>query len=157
MTEAIVRRATHAEIPRLFEIRLAVTENPLIDPSRVTAADCAWFVDRSDVWVWEEDGTIRGFSAADPRDGSIWALFVEPGQDGRGIGRTLLQAALGTLHRTGHRTATLTTGAGTRAEGFYRRAGWQEVARTAHDVMFRRSIMAPDSGPATRPHYPATT
>lgn len=140
MTAATIRRATHAEIPRLFAIRLAVTENPLIDPSRVTAADCAWFVDHSETWVWDEDGTVRGFSAADPRDGSIWALFVEPGQDGRGIGRALLDAALDTLRAHGHRTATLTTGAGTRAEGFYRKAGWAEVERSASDIVLRRSI-----------------
>ena len=129
MSGPTIRRAAHAEIPRLFEIRLAVTENPLIDPTRVTAADCAWFIDHSDVWVWDEDGIVRGFSAADPRDGSIWALFVEPGHDGRGIGRALLKAACDTLRRSGHATATLGTGAGTRAEGFYRAAGWQEIGR----------------------------
>ncbi len=132
-----IRRAGHADIPRLFEIRFAVTENRLIDPSRVTAADCAWFIDHSDVWVWEEAGTIRGFSAADPRDGSIWALFVEPGQDGRGIGRELLRAALNTLVRRGHRAATLTTDAGSRAEGFYRKAGWVEIGRSAGEVRFQ--------------------
>ncbi len=138
-----VRPAIHAEIPRLFEIRMAVTENPLIDPSRVTAADCAWFIDHSDIWCWDEAGVIRGFSAADPRDGSIWALFVEPGQDGRGIGRALLAAACATLRRHGQPAATLTTGAGTRAEGFYRAAGWQEIGReTDGQVRFRLALTA---------------
>ncbi|BBK36444.1 hypothetical protein STAQ_15220 [Allostella sp. ATCC 35155] len=152
MTHATIRRAGHAEIPRLFAIRLAVTENPLIDPTRVTAADCAWFVDHSDIWVWDEDGAVRGFSAADPRDGSIWALFVEPGQDGRGIGRALLDAALGTLRAHGHRTATLTTGAGTRAEGFYRKAGWTEIRRERAEIIFSLplSVTPAAGGPAGR-------
>ena len=137
MNKGLVRRATHAEIPHLFEIRFAVTENRLIDPTRVTAADCGWFIDHSDVWVWDEGGAIRGFSAADPRDATIWALFVEPGHDGRGIGRALLKAACDTLARRGHATVTLTTDAGTRAEGFYRAAGWQETARRAGSVEFR--------------------
>lgn len=138
----MIRRVAHAEIPRLFEIRFAVTENPLIDPSRVTAADCAWFIDHSDIWAWDEGGTIRGFSAADPRDGSIWALFVEPGHDGRGIGRVLLGAACATLERAGHGAAILTTDAGTRADGFYRRAGWIETARAGTTVTFRRTLPA---------------
>jgi hypothetical protein len=26
-----------------------------------------WLFDNSTIWVWEEDGAIQGFSAADPR------------------------------------------------------------------------------------------
>lgn len=48
-------------------------------------------------WVWEEDGHIHGFSAADVRDGTIFALFVDPASEGRGIGRALVEAALDRL------------------------------------------------------------
>jgi hypothetical protein len=41
-----------------------------------------WWFDNFTFWVWEEDGAIRGFSAADPRDGSIFALFVHPLYEG---------------------------------------------------------------------------
>ncbi|BBK33209.1 L-amino acid N-acyltransferase YncA [Stella humosa] len=139
-----IRRAAHADIPRLFEIRFAVTENRLIDPTRVTAADCAWFIDHSDVWVWVEDGTIRGFSAADPRDATIWALFVEPGQDGRGIGRALLAVACDTLRRHRFRSASLTTDAGSRAEGFYRAAGWVEIGRDGGEVRLQLALRSVD-------------
>ena len=62
--------------PRITEIRNTVKENVLLDPSRVTVADYKWFEQNPGVWVWEEDGLILGFSAADTRNGSIWALFM---------------------------------------------------------------------------------
>jgi hypothetical protein len=47
------------------------------DPSRVTIEDVCWFVDNPGIFVWETGGKIVGFSAADPRNGNIFALFVE--------------------------------------------------------------------------------
>ena len=70
-----------------MEIRHSVRENRLGDPNSVTAADCTAFIARSEIWVWDEDGTIQGFTAGDPRDGWIFALFVAPGREGRGIGQ----------------------------------------------------------------------
>lgn len=119
-----IRRALLEERPRISEIRFAVKENRLSDPSRVTDADYVWFSGNPGIWVWEEDGRILGFSAADTRDGSIWALFIDPQHEGRGIGRALLAAACDVLRRAGHRTAVLSTDPGTRADRFYRKAGW---------------------------------
>ena len=107
-----------------MEIRFAVKENRLGDPSRVTDADYHWFTENPGIWVWEEAGRILGFSAADTRDGTIWALFIDPEHEGRGIGRALLTVACDVLRNTGHRTASLTTDSGTRADRFYRKAGW---------------------------------
>ena len=95
-----------------------------MDPSRVTDADYQWFSDNPGIWVWEQDGRILGFSAADTRDGTIWALFIDPDHEGRGIGRALLVKACDVLRQAGHRTATLGTEPGSRADGFYRQAGW---------------------------------
>ena len=81
-----VRAACLADIPRIFDIRAAVRENRLADPSRVTHADAVWFVEAGALFVWEEAGQIGGFSAGDPRDGSIWALFVDPPWEGQGAG-----------------------------------------------------------------------
>jgi ribosomal protein S18 acetylase RimI-like enzyme len=49
-----------------------------------------WLFDNSTFLVWEEDDAIQGFSAADPRDGLICALFPHPFYERRGIGRALL-------------------------------------------------------------------
>ena len=120
-----LRRARPDDHPRVTEIRNSVTENVLRDPSRVTVADYKWFEQNPGVWVWEEDGRILGFSAADTRDGSIWALFVDPAHEGRGIGRGLFEKACDVLRQHGHRTATLTTQPGSRADRFYQAAGWK--------------------------------
>lgn len=82
-----IRRAVHADVPRIMAIRHAVIENRLSDPNSVTAADCVAFIDRSEIWVWVEDGMIQGFAAGEPLNGQIFALFVDPKYEGRGIGR----------------------------------------------------------------------
>jgi hypothetical protein len=51
---------------------------PTADPTSVTAADCAAFIDRAKMWVWAEDDQIQGFSVGDPRDGSIWLCSPIP-------------------------------------------------------------------------------
>ena len=134
----MLSKATSGDIPRLMEIRSAVRENILSDPSRIPVAEYQWYIDKSTVWIWLESGQIYGFSAGDPRDGSIWALFVDPSHEGRGIGQTLIAAACGTIHQAGHETVTLGTEPGTRAERFYRRNGWVSSGHKANgEILFR--------------------
>jgi GNAT superfamily N-acetyltransferase len=89
----LIRRASRADIPRIMEIRGAVRENRLRDPSRVKVEDVWWYVDNPGIFVWIEDRRIVGFSAADPRNGNIFALFVGEAYEGRGIGRALFERA----------------------------------------------------------------
>lgn len=123
----MIRRARPQDHARVTEIRSSVTENILRDPSRVTVEMYKWFEQHPGVWVWEEDGRILGFSAADTRDGTIWALFIDPEQEGRGIGRALFAKACDVLRKAGHKTGSLTTQPGSRADRFYQRAGWKAV------------------------------
>jgi len=136
----MIRKATREDIPRLFEIRGAVRENQLGDPTKVTVTLCEWFVENSAFWVWTQDGRIQGFSAGDPRDGSIFALFVDPAYEGRGIGQKLLPLACETLKAAGYQAATLTTEPSTRAEKFYRRNGWSEIGRQDGQIVLRKEI-----------------
>lgn len=141
MTGAALRRATPADVPRIWEIRFGVRENRLDDPAEVTDADVRDTLARGLFHVAVADGLVLGFSAAEPRDGSIWALFVDPAAEGRGLGRALLAAALDDLAAAGHRTARLTTGAGTRAARLYARAGWTPRGLAANgEVAFERAI-----------------
>ena len=99
-----------------------------------------WLFDNSTIWVWEDHGAIQGFSAADPRDGSVCALFVHL-LKGRGIGRALLPLACDILRASGHAMAVLTTAAGTRAERFYRTDGWIEIGRKEDgQIIFQKNL-----------------
>jgi GNAT superfamily N-acetyltransferase len=119
------RRATLADIPAMSRIRLAVRENALSNPARITEA---MYVDYLDAlgrgWVAEEAGEIIGFSYADRTDGSIWALFVDPRREGEGAGKRLLRLAVDWLFETGHGEVRLGTQAHTRADRFYAAQGW---------------------------------
>ncbi len=96
-----------------------------------------------------------GFSAADTRDGSIWALFIADGYERLGIGRALFEKACDVLLTDGHRTAWLTTERGSRAEGFYRAAGWKVIGTSPrgepifHGVL--RASLATGIGGGRRP------
>jgi GNAT superfamily N-acetyltransferase len=136
----MIRKATRADYPRISEIRLAVRENRLSKPDSIGPL-VNWLFDNSTFWVWEEDGTIQGFSAADPRDGSICALFVHPSHERCGIGRALLPLACDTLRESGHVQATLYTEPATRAERFYRMDGWIEIGRKEDgQIIFQKSL-----------------
>ncbi|MBL8675320.1 MAG: GNAT family N-acetyltransferase [Rhodospirillales bacterium] len=136
----MIRDATTADIPRMIEIRAAVRENRLSDPARVTPADYRRRLDDGAIWVCEVDGRIDGFSACDSRDGSIWALFVDPGREGRGVGRALLARACAKLQAAGHATIKLSTDAGTRAERFYRANGWNDRGRDIRgEILFEKA------------------
>jgi GNAT superfamily N-acetyltransferase len=138
----LIRAATCADAPRIFEIRDSVRENRLTSPDAVTAADVARFTDAGALWVWQEEGgPVAGFSAADARDGSVWALFVAPAHEGKGIGRALLNRACDALGEAGHRTATLSTDPGTRAERHYRAAGWAVIGENAKgELVFQKAL-----------------
>jgi GNAT superfamily N-acetyltransferase len=109
--------------------------------SRGHSADVA-FIDRSEMWVWVEDGLIQGFAAGDPGNGQIFALFVDPNREGRGIGRALLPLACATLRNAGHSIATLSTDPGTRAERFYRADGWKATGVNGKgEIVFEKRLL----------------
>jgi ribosomal protein S18 acetylase RimI-like enzyme len=121
------RRATASDIDRLMEIRSAVRENRLSNPLSVTRTDYDRFVGEGRVWVSEVHRTVVGFSASDERDGTIWALFVDPAYQGAGVGPVLLSKACLDLKNDGYKAVRLTTQVGTIAEKLYRKLGWIDV------------------------------
>lgn len=133
----MIREATLHDIPRLKEIRAAVRENVLSNPGLVTLADYeAHIVGHGRTWVAEVDGEIVGFSSADGERATIWALFVEPRHESRGYGRRLLAPAVGWLWSRGATQVGLSTGPGTRAERFYRAAGWTSTGTVGRELVF---------------------
>lgn len=125
----LIRPATDADRARVVEIRFTVQENKLPDPSLVTDEEVDWYQREAIFLVAEVEGTIVGFACANHQTGLVWALFVDPAQEGRGHGRALLDAALAGLAAKGHLQAHLNTDPDTRASRFYARHGWQDMGR----------------------------
>jgi len=134
----LIRKATRADIPRIVEIRAAVRENKLRDPARVTIEDICWFVDNPGIFVWMENAKVVGFSAAGPRDGSIFALFMDEAYEGRGIAQALFERACNVLIDADCPRMWLTTWPGTRAEQFYRKAGWRVTGTNDGNLVFEK-------------------
>lgn len=121
----LIRTATIADIPQIQIIRNAVKENILSDPALVTDQDCEEFMmRRGKGWVCESNNIITGFAIADLQDNNIWALFVHPDFEGRGIGKSLHDHMLDWYFEQGKNNVWLGTAPHTRAEKFYRKAGW---------------------------------
>ena len=123
-----IRPATLHDIPQIQVVRNAVTENTLSDPGLVTDQDCAAFItERGKGWVCEIDHQIVGFAVVDLRENNVWALFLDPNFEKKGIGRQLHQTMLDWYFSQTQKTVWLGTAFNTRAEQFYRKAGWTEV------------------------------
>jgi GNAT superfamily N-acetyltransferase len=86
--------------------------------------------------VAEVDGEIVAFCYADKLNASIWALFVRPGYEGRGLAKSLLKQAGDWLFGLGHGTIRLTTSANTRADRFYAAQGWSREPVGASEVAY---------------------
>ncbi|NEK34659.1 GNAT family N-acetyltransferase [Rhizobium leguminosarum] len=136
----MLRKAVPSDLLALKAVRSSVVENMLSDPTKVTNDDYDRYVANPGVAVWEENGDVVSFSAADPRNGNIWALFVAPGFERKGIGSILLAEACACLKSAGIGRAWLTTDPNTRAEGFYRAAGWEHVGEKNNELLFERSL-----------------
>jgi len=123
------REATGADVPGISRVRTSVVENALtveqLEERGITNASvAASFLTDSKGWVALQEEEIVAFSIADRATHSIFALFVLPGYDGRGIGGELLDLALAWLWDNGAKRVWLTTAAGTRAARFYEKRGW---------------------------------
>ena len=125
---ADLRAARLEDIPRLIEIRAAVRENRLVSMA-IGPDDYRPYIEDARCWVAETGGAVQAFAALDAATASIWALFVDPAYEGRGLGRALFDRLVAEARRRGLTALRLETAAGTRAERFYLRAGWKTASR----------------------------
>jgi GNAT superfamily N-acetyltransferase len=122
------REATPNDIAQIQIVRNSVKENQLSDPSLVSDQDCEEYITvRGKGWVCEADNTIVGFSIADLAENNIWALFIHPEYEGKGIGKKLHQLMMDWYFTQTTKTVWLGTAHGTRAEAFYKKEGWKIV------------------------------
>lgn len=141
----LLRLATADDVETLFDIRTSVTQNHLsreqLAEQGITADLLRGLAQRqSSIWLAEIDYVAAGFSMIDDTEGELFALFVRPEFEGRGVGRSLLRQAEKSLF--GHfETIYLITdgGADIRANGFYQRHGWVQTERVdARDVRYEK-------------------
>jgi GNAT superfamily N-acetyltransferase len=85
---AIARPATPGDLPRIYEVRHGTAENRLTDPSLVTDAEVASYLNEAIFLVSEDEAGVQGFH--DHQTGYVWALFVVDGAHGQGHGTALL-------------------------------------------------------------------
>ncbi len=124
----IIREANIEDIKQIQHVRNSVTENTLSNPNVVADEDCEEFITiRGKGWVCEINKQIIGFAIADLKESNIWALFLDPKFERRGIGQKLHQTMLDWYYTQTKVTVWLGTACNTRAEKFYRKAGWKEV------------------------------
>jgi GNAT superfamily N-acetyltransferase len=129
-----IRPGEIADIKQIQIVRNSVTENTLSNPNLVTDKDCEEFLTvRGKGWVYEIANEIVGFSIVDMKDHNIWALFLRPKFEKKGIGRKLHDIMLNLYFEQTKTNVWLGTSPNTRAEVFYRNAGWKEIGTHGKD------------------------
>ena len=122
------REAVVNDIEQIQVVRNAVKENVLSNPALVPDKDVEDYITRRGKgWVCVIDNVVVGFAIADLVDHNIWALFVDPTCEAKGIGKELHKLMLDWYFSQTDETVWLSTGPGTRAETFYRKQGWIET------------------------------
>jgi ribosomal protein S18 acetylase RimI-like enzyme len=124
----IFRQATQEDIPAMQVVRNAVKENVLSDPSVITNDSyIPYLEERGMGWVCSIKNQIVGFAILDNQEKNVWALFVLPNFEGRGIAQELQRIMLKEYFAHTQEAIWLGTAPNTRAENFYRESGWKEV------------------------------
>ena len=149
---AILRQAIVADIPGIWDVRYAVTENTLTR-GRLSDEDVRREIEATGRgWVIDDGGMIRAFAIGNAKSGNIWALFVLPAAQGMRFSHQLHETMLEWLRLQNAPTLWLTTGAQTRACGFYERRGWQLVSVSdSGEARYELPNVGPvDSAPDTK-------
>jgi len=142
LAEFVFREATPDDIKEIQIIRNSVTENVLSNPDLVTDELCLEYLTaRGKGWVCVGKVNILGFSIIDLRGRNVWALFVKPGHERKGIGRQLQNLMLDWYFSRTSERIWLSTDPHTRAEKFYRFSGWIDSGvRENGEIKFEMSF-----------------
>ena len=124
----IFRLANTDDIKGIMKVRMSVKENILNNPDLVTEKDCDEYLNiYGKGWVCVIKNSIVGFSIVGLKQKNIWALFVDPQFERKGIGRKLHDLMMDWYFSQTQETVWLGTSPDTRAEKFYTKAGWTPV------------------------------
>lgn len=135
------RQATIKDIPQIQIVRNSVKENQLSNPNLIPDKLVEEFITkRGKGFVCEIDKKIVGFSIVDFAENNVWALFILPDFEGKGIGKKLHQLMLDEYFRQTKETIWLSTAANSRAELFYKKQGWRNAGFHGNEVKFEMSF-----------------
>ncbi len=124
----IFKEAEINDIPQMQVVRNTVKENVLSNPALVADEDYVVYMkEKGKGWVCIIDDVVVGFAIVDLLGKNIWALFVHPDFDKRGIGKQLHRLMMDWYFSQTNKTIWLSTAPNSRAETFYRMNGWREV------------------------------
>ena len=145
MMSVSLRMATVDDVESLFEIRTSVVQNHLsreqMDALGITAQVLRSAINEGPcIWLAEVDQWPVAFSMIDRAEGEVFAMFVRPAFENRGLGRVLMAAAEAELFKAHERIVLVTDGRQEiRANGFYQRLGWSVFERVdAQDVRYEK-------------------
>lgn len=132
MFDMHIRPATPEDVAAIFDVRCSVKENHM-SREELAALDITPETVREMITggdyiapVALTGGKIAGFAMTQISEGYVFALFVRPEHEGKGLGRALMHEVESGLVERGVTEASLCTGPeeGIRAPGFYRHLGW---------------------------------
>lgn len=152
----MIRLASNEDKPPIMAIAEAID---LFSPQEIEQLGdmlTEYFNKDSDgFWIVADDGIVLGvaYCAPEPYTDGTWNLYfiaVRPDRQGEGIGTQLLQYVEATLNAGGERLLLVeTSGLANfdRARGFYRKHGFEEVARIREfyragedKIVFRKAL-----------------
>ena len=135
------RQAIPEDIPQIQIVRNSVKENHLSNPNLIPDDLVEEFITkRGKGFVCEIDKKIVGFSIVDFVENNVWALFLLPEFEGKGIGKKLHQLMLDEYFSKTKETIWLSTEANSRAETFYKKQGWKNAGLHGNEVKFEMSF-----------------
>ena len=135
------RQAIPEDIPQIQIVRNSVKENQLSNPNLIPDDLVEEFITkRGKGFVCEIDDKIVGFSIVDFVENNVWALFILPNFERKGIGKKLHQLMLDEYFSKTKETIWLSTEANSRAEIFYKKQGWKNAGFHGNEVKFEMSF-----------------
>lgn len=124
----MIRVATIEDIRQIQVIRNSVKENKLSNPLLITDAAVEEYITiKGKGWVYETENLIHGFAIADIKNKNIWALFLHPNMEGKGIGKALHNIMMDWYFSQTNEICWLSTDPKSRAAIFYIMPGWNET------------------------------
>ena len=143
----VIREITIQDVDALFEMRAETRENSMTKETLATlgitpASIAEGLQVNLKGWLYEDNGTVAGFTMGDAATGEMMVIAILPAYEGRGIGRQLMQKVESWLFSHGHKELWLTEhpDPNLRSYHFYRHLNWKPsgIIKNEHQVLKKK-------------------